>query len=97
MYFLPVLLLFTQVHTFSDHCLQTLSARQDTTQTAYAMAQTAAGLEPRAFWLNPRPVRAEFMVEKLPMAKDFLRVLRLLTVKFTPPKLSLYILIHSRH
>ena len=93
MYFLPDLLFISQVHTFSGRCLQTLSVWLDTTQTACAMAQTAAGLEPRTFWLNPMPVRAAFVEEKLALTRVFLRVLRFPTVRFTPPKLYTYLFI----
>lgn len=93
LYFLSVLLSLSQVHTFSGRCLQTVSVRSDTTQIACAMAQTSAGFEPRTFWLNPRPVRAGFMVEKWALLRGFLRVLRLPTVRFTPPKLYTYLFV----
>ena len=76
---------FSGAHFFRPLFTNTLGQIRHHKQPVPWLRQLAAGLEPHKYWLNPRPVRAGFMVKKLALARDFLRVLLLSTVRFTTP------------
>ena len=70
--------------------------RGDTHSLHRTGPRLVVGMSPRRPLFDPRPVSVEFMVDKLALAQDFLRVLRYSTVSFMPPVLRTHLFINYR-